>query len=148
MQSHSCKEDYLPLCLWHKKRKCLKPRTDITRSPKLGYQWPHKKDSCPPKFSKKKTTDNLPGGPWGPRGPGSPFGPGWPGGPRRPGGPTSVCRFNRPWSSFARCAEQCALFFTSVDSSKIRDKTTLSRTIWYSLHTLLEKNKPLWNFFL
>ena len=32
----------------------LKPRGDITRSPKQGYQWPHKKDSCPPKISKKK----------------------------------------------------------------------------------------------
>ena len=28
----------------------LKPRGDITRSPKQGYQWPHKKDSCPPKI--------------------------------------------------------------------------------------------------
>ena len=25
----------------------VKPRADITRSPKLGYQWPHKKDWCP-----------------------------------------------------------------------------------------------------
>ena len=25
----------------------LKPRTDATRSPKQGYQWPHKKDWCP-----------------------------------------------------------------------------------------------------
>ena len=24
----------------------LKPRGDITRSPKRGYQWPHKKDMC------------------------------------------------------------------------------------------------------
>ena len=33
----------------------LKPRTDITRSPKQGYQWPHKKDSCPTKnFFKKR----------------------------------------------------------------------------------------------
>ena len=31
----------------------LKPRGDITRSPKQGYQWPHKKDSCPPKILKK-----------------------------------------------------------------------------------------------
>ena len=31
----------------------LKPRGDITRSPKKGYQWPHKKDSCPPKILKK-----------------------------------------------------------------------------------------------
>ena len=28
----------------------LKPRGDITRSPKQGYQWPHKKDLCPPNF--------------------------------------------------------------------------------------------------
>ena len=28
----------------------LKPRGDVTRSLKQGYQWPHKKDSCPPKF--------------------------------------------------------------------------------------------------
>ena len=28
----------------------LKPRGDVTRSPKQGYQWPHKKDSCPPKI--------------------------------------------------------------------------------------------------
>ena len=27
----------------------LKPRVDITRSLKQGNQWPHKKDSCPPK---------------------------------------------------------------------------------------------------
>ena len=27
----------------------LKPRAGVTRSPKQGYQWPHKKDSCPPK---------------------------------------------------------------------------------------------------
>ena len=32
----------------------LKPRGDITRSPKQGYQWPHKKDSCPPKNILKK----------------------------------------------------------------------------------------------
>ena len=31
----------------------LKPRADITRSPKQGYQWPHKKDMCPPKIKKK-----------------------------------------------------------------------------------------------
>ena len=28
----------------------LKPRADVNRSPKQGYQWPHKKDLCPPKF--------------------------------------------------------------------------------------------------
>ena len=27
----------------------LKPRADVTRSPKQGYQWPHKTDLCPPK---------------------------------------------------------------------------------------------------
>ena len=27
----------------------LKPRADVTRSPKQGCQWPHKKDLCPPK---------------------------------------------------------------------------------------------------
>ena len=27
----------------------LKPRGDVTRSPKQGYQWPHEKDLCPPK---------------------------------------------------------------------------------------------------
>ena len=32
----------------------LKPRGDITRSPKQGYQWPYKKDSCPPKILKKR----------------------------------------------------------------------------------------------
>ena len=34
----------------------LKPRTDVTRSSKLGYQWPHKKDSWPSKTSKKNVT--------------------------------------------------------------------------------------------
>ena len=29
-------------------------RGDVTRSLKQGYQWPHKKDSCPPKFFFKK----------------------------------------------------------------------------------------------
>ena len=28
----------------------LKPRGEVTRSPKQGYQWPHKKDLCPPKI--------------------------------------------------------------------------------------------------
>ena len=28
----------------------LKPRGDVIRSPKQGYQWPHEKDSCPPNF--------------------------------------------------------------------------------------------------
>ena len=26
----------------------VKPRADVTRSPKQGYQWSHKKDLCPP----------------------------------------------------------------------------------------------------
>ena len=32
----------------------LKSRADVIRIPKQGYQWPHKKNSCPPKFFKKK----------------------------------------------------------------------------------------------
>ena len=28
----------------------LKPRGNVTKSPKQGYQWPHKKDLCPPKI--------------------------------------------------------------------------------------------------
>ena len=36
----------------------LKPRGDVTRSPKQGYQWPHEKDLCPPKI-KKKSADRL-----------------------------------------------------------------------------------------
>ena len=28
----------------------LKPRGNVTRSPKQGYQWPHKKDLCRPIF--------------------------------------------------------------------------------------------------
>ena len=31
----------------------LKPRTDVTRSPKQEYQWPHKKDICHPKCLQK-----------------------------------------------------------------------------------------------
>ena len=31
----------------------LKPSADVTRSPKQGYQWPHKKDLCLPKIKKK-----------------------------------------------------------------------------------------------
>ena len=34
----------------------LKHRGDVTRSPKQGYQWPNKKDSCPPKFFLKQLT--------------------------------------------------------------------------------------------
>ena len=32
----------------------LKPRADITRSPKQGYQWLHEKNLCPQKKFKKK----------------------------------------------------------------------------------------------
>ena len=32
----------------------LKPRGDITRSPKQGYQWPYEKDLYPPKIYLKK----------------------------------------------------------------------------------------------
>ena len=32
----------------------LKSRVDVTRIPKQGYQWPHKKVLCPPKFKKSK----------------------------------------------------------------------------------------------
>ena len=32
----------------------LKPRGDVARSLKQGYQWPHKKDSCPLKIYFKK----------------------------------------------------------------------------------------------
>ena len=31
----------------------LKPRVDVTISPKQGYHWPHEKDLCHPKFKKK-----------------------------------------------------------------------------------------------
>ena len=38
----------------------LKPRGDVTRSPKQGYQWHHKKDLCHPKiFKKNKKTRCL-----------------------------------------------------------------------------------------
>ena len=30
-----------------------KTRADVTRIPKQGYQWPHKKDLCPAKIFKK-----------------------------------------------------------------------------------------------
>ena len=36
----------------------LKPRTDATRSPKQGYQWPHEKDLCPPNFFFEKLKIN------------------------------------------------------------------------------------------
>ena len=31
----------------------MKPRADVTRSPKQGYQWLHKRDLCSPKTLKK-----------------------------------------------------------------------------------------------
>ena len=31
----------------------FKLRSDVTISPKQGYQWPHKKDLCPPIYSLK-----------------------------------------------------------------------------------------------
>ena len=38
----------------------LKPRGDVTRSPKEGYQWPHEKDLClPKKQNKKNKTKNT-----------------------------------------------------------------------------------------
>ena len=47
-----------PLCAGeeaHKRRiHPLKLRAEVIRSLKQGYQWPHKKDSCPPKFKKEK----------------------------------------------------------------------------------------------
>ena len=37
----------------------LKPRGDVTRNPKHGYQWPTKKDMCPPKTFLKKLYISL-----------------------------------------------------------------------------------------
>ena len=39
----------------------LKPRGDITRSPQQGYEWPDKKDLCPPKnlFKEKETINDI-----------------------------------------------------------------------------------------
>ena len=42
----------------------LKPRADVTRSPKQGYQWPHGKDLCPQKKKKKKEWALLIGQLW------------------------------------------------------------------------------------
>ena len=36
----------------------LKPKADMTGSPKQGYQGPHKKGSCPPKL-KIKSQDTI-----------------------------------------------------------------------------------------
>ena len=46
---------FMPLASTNKAaHSALKPRGDVTRSPKQGYQWPHKKDLRPPIFFKKK----------------------------------------------------------------------------------------------
>ena len=37
----------------------LKPRADVTRSLKQGYQWLHKKGLCHPKIMKKNTFSSL-----------------------------------------------------------------------------------------
>ena len=54
----------------------LKRRADITRSPKQGYQWPHKKDLCPTNILKKKLYNwaSKSGG-WGAWAPGAPLDP-------------------------------------------------------------------------
>ena len=39
-------------CASQKSILALKPRAVVTRNPKLGYQWPHKKDLCPSKLKK------------------------------------------------------------------------------------------------
>ena len=37
------------------------PRADVTRCPKQGYEWPHKKDLCPQKLFKKKFDNGIGG---------------------------------------------------------------------------------------
>ena len=37
----------------------LKSRAEVTRIPKQGYQWSHKKDSCPPNFFLKNSCDKY-----------------------------------------------------------------------------------------
>ena len=51
-----CNVTHMPLLSLNKAEPtlALKPRGDVTRSPKQGYQWPHKKDSCPPKIKNKQ----------------------------------------------------------------------------------------------
>ena len=39
---------YLYLRITQARKHALKPRADVKRSPKHGYQWPHKKDLYPP----------------------------------------------------------------------------------------------------
>ena len=41
-------------------KKKSKSRTDVIRSPKQGYQWPCKKDLCPPKISLKSPAKCYP----------------------------------------------------------------------------------------
>ena len=43
-------------CASEKSTLALKPRADITRSPKQGYQWPHEKDLCPSNIFLKKVS--------------------------------------------------------------------------------------------
>ena len=56
-----CNVTHMPLLSSNKAEPtlALKPRGDITRSRKQGYQWPHKKDSCPPKIFLKKSIDGT-----------------------------------------------------------------------------------------
>ena len=37
----------------------LKPRADVTRSPKKGHWWPHEKDLCPTKKSLKRKNKHV-----------------------------------------------------------------------------------------
>ena len=53
--------DHKPTCPGEEARKRVihpdfetQARADVTRSPKEGYQWPHKRDSCPPKKFNQK----------------------------------------------------------------------------------------------
>ena len=45
--------------VWKISTLVLKPRADITRSPKQVYQWPHEKNVCPPKRFLKKSQSQL-----------------------------------------------------------------------------------------
>ena len=42
----------------HANNKACKKWEVVTKSPKQGYQWPHKRDSCPPKILKEDTGPN------------------------------------------------------------------------------------------
>ena len=46
-------EDYTSEKACKESTLALKPRADVTRSPKEGHQWLHEKDLCPPIFFKK-----------------------------------------------------------------------------------------------